>query len=173
MSASKEQEEGLGARAAHELKSYAIVSGYLFVCFVVIGLYADSLQPSTEPWPLSWSLAVGKALLVGKFILIGEAMKVGKRAGGFPLLHRIVWKSLLFLPFLLVLQILEELIVGAFKDRSVAETFAELFGGPWLNLVAPWLLILLILFPLIATTEVRNAMGAERFRELWLGQDSD
>ncbi|TDG11812.1 hypothetical protein E2F43_15690 [Seongchinamella unica] len=150
-------------RLGHELRSYGFISLYLFVCFSVLLLYQDSLQGGRGPEPLPWSIALVKALVMGKFILIGNALSVGSRADPHPLLHRVIWKSLAMLLLLVVFKVIEEVVVGWFHDQSVHQVIEELLQRSWLQDVAPLLMMLLVLIPLITTTEIFRAMGSERF----------
>ncbi len=159
-----------GARAAEELKRYAVVSAYLFVCLSVIMLYeASQSGEKTASW-VDLGVALGKALVLGKFILIGEAVKAGSRVGGPTLLDRVAWRSLALLVVLIVLKFLEELIVGLAHKESIASILGQLGHQTWLGLLAPVLLMLLILIPLVAATELDRALGHAGLKGLLLGR---
>jgi hypothetical protein len=66
---------------------------------------------------------------------------------------------------LVVFTFLEELIVGWVHGDTTASVFRELFERTWLQHLAPWLLMLLILVPLITVSEIYRMVGASRFRE--------
>ncbi len=157
-------------RLAEELRKYFLISAYLWVCFAVLSLFkAATLETEGIDWaPLGF--AVIQALVLGKFILIGDALKAGHRAEHHPLLHRIAWRSLALLAVLIVFKALEELIVGWAHDKSFETILEEATAQPlWVHL-APVLLMLLILIPMITASEIHRTVGAERFRELLLGR---
>ncbi len=161
---------GARARAAEELKRYLVISGYLFVCLSVIMLYeASQGADKTASW-VDLGVAMGKALVLGKFILIGEAVKAGSRVRAPTLLHRVAWRSLGLLVVLIVLKLLEELIVGLAHKESMATILGELGNQTWLGLLAPVLLMLLILIPLVAATELDRALGHAGLKGLLLGR---
>ncbi len=157
-------------RLREELRKYAIISAYLFVCFGVVLLYRDSILEAQGGSPLAWSLALVKALVMGKFILIGDALSVGSRADAHPMLHRIAWKTVTMLLLLIVFKVLEEIIIGWFHDQTVAQVLNEYLELSWIQQVAPELLMLLILIPLISVTEVYRTIGQDRFREIMRGR---
>jgi hypothetical protein len=162
-------EPTIGQRAREELRKYAMVSVYLWICFAVITLYKASVL---EEEGISWAplgFAVVQALVIGKFILIGDALKAGHRSTGHPLLHRIAWRSLAMLVVLIVFKILEEIIVALIHGTSLAALLEEIAGRPLWVTLAPVLLMLLILVPMITATEIQRSVGAERFREMLLG----
>jgi hypothetical protein len=164
--------EGLKSRLVAELKRYAVVSLYLFVCFAVILIYEASQSPHRQATALGLGVALGKALIMGKFILIGEALKPGTRIGAPNLLARVAWRSLGMLVVLVVLKLIEELIVGLVHGQSVGAIVEELAGRSWLSLLGPVLLMLLILVPLMIAIELDRALGDERLSALLLGREN-
>ena len=158
----------LRTRASEELKRYAIISAYLFVCFVVVMLYGDSQSPAKQASWAAAGVALGKALVVGKFVLIGEALKAGTRIGAPTLLHRVAWRSLGLLVVLIVLKLIEELIVGLVHGKAVGVILGELGGQSWLTLLAPVLLMLLILIPMVTASEIDRALGSGGLKRLLL-----
>ena len=155
-----------------EMSKYAVISAYLFVCFGVALLYEASMLEASGPITVTWTMALVKALVMGKFILIGDALSVGRRANAHPLFHRIAWKTLAMLPLLVVFKLLEELIVGWFHDRTLMQSASELLERSWIQLVAPILLMLLVLIPLITASEIYRAVGGSRFREFLLSNNA-
>ncbi len=157
-------------RLREELVKYAMISAYLFVYFAALLLYQTSSEPALANHPVPWTLALVKALVLGKFILIGHALSVGSRADAQPLLHRIAWKSLAMLLVLVVFTALEELIVGWLHGLSPAEVLHEFTQRSWIQVTAPLLLMLLILIPLTAVSELYRALGSENFRDALTGR---
>lgn len=157
-------------RLMEEMRSYALVSFYLFICFSVLLLNEAALRNDTPNATVQWSLALIKALVLGKFILIGKMLSVGKRADKHPLLHRIFWKSLAMLLLLMMFEVLEEVVVGWFNNKAVAQVTVEFFDRSWVQIVAPLLLMLLILIPLVAVSEVYKIVGKERFNQILTGR---
>ena len=158
----------LKQRAREELQNYAIVSGYLFVCFAVLLLFESTIPGSDNAGAFSLATAVIKALVLGKFILIGEAVGVGGASRGNHLVSDVVRKSLQFLALLIVLTAAEELIVGKVHGQDFSATLAEFSRHSLLQMLAKCLLMLLILLPLIATRELSKKLGPGVLRKLLL-----
>lgn len=146
-------------RLREEMWKFGIISAYLFVCFLVLELYRLSLltEQGVHAWKMG--LALGKAMIIAKFILLGEAAKVGTRVYAKTVWHRIVWKSLLFWLTLIVLTLLEEIIIGWVHGHSSLQTLKEYFDHPLIANIAPSLVMLLILIPMITFTELNRALG--------------
>jgi hypothetical protein len=153
---------------AHEFRAYAAVSLYLFVCFSVLLIYEASRSADARIALDTFGTAAVKALIIGKFILIGEALKPGSRQAARNLMQRIAWRSLGLLFVLVILKLLEEVIVGLFHDRDVSATIQALIDAPWLAMLAPVLIMLLILIPLMMAIELDKALGAEGLKGLLL-----
>lgn len=159
----------MGERVKEELYKYGVVSGYLFICFSLLLLYGASTSGGAQQ-PLSFTMALVKALVLGKFLLIGDAMKAGSRAERHPLLVRVAWKTFAFLVVLLVFKALEEWIIGLVHHKPVLDIVNEVMNRTVLENLAPVLIMLLILIPLISISESYRQLGHERFRALWLSR---
>lgn len=151
-------------RAREELRNYAIVAGYLYVCFAALLLYKDALLQEEGLSLLPHGIAAVKALILGKFILLGEAVGVGKRVHARTLLGTIATRSVQFFLLLLVLSAIEELLVGKVHGHSFTETLAEYERRSALEMLAKCLLLLLVLVPLIAFKEFVRVMGPGALR---------
>jgi len=149
-------ETSLKERAREELRNYAIVAAYLYVCFGAILLYKTALLREEGVAFLPHGLAAIKALILGKFILIGEAVGVGSRVQPQSLATAIAAKSAVFFVLLVVLSVVEELVVGKVHGRSLAEVIAEFREHSGLEMLATSILMLLVLIPLIAFKELRR-----------------
>jgi len=153
-----------------EMKRYALISAYLFVCFTVIMLYEASQSDAGAVSLVTFGLALGKALVLGKFILIGEVIGTGTRIQLPTLVQRIAWRSVAMLIVLIIFKVLEEIIIGMVHSISVSELLAELAERSLLSLVGPLLLMLLILIPMITLIELSHALGKDGLKALF-GED--
>lgn len=165
-----ESKASLGERVREELRHYLAISAYLFVAFWVFELYTASVLETKSIGYLHFGLVVGKALIIGKFILLGGAMNVGGRVNAHTLTKRIILKSLAFLLLLMVFSLLEEIIVGLVHGHALGATMAEFFGRPWLEIVAPALVMWFVLIPLIGMLELAEELGPEALKALFLSE---
>ena len=149
-------EASLNERVREELRNYAFVAAYLYICFGAILFYKTALLREEGVAFLPHGLAAIKALILGKFILIGEAVGVGTRVQPRSIVSAIATRTALFFVLLIVLSVVEELVVGKVHGRSLAQTVAELREDAGLEMLATSFLVLLILIPLIAFKELRQ-----------------
>ncbi|SHO47855.1 hypothetical protein [Desulfopila aestuarii] len=156
-------------RFMKEMRAYAAISLYLWVCFSALLLYGTAVLRTDNVQLLPLGTALVKALILGKFILIGKAIKVGVRLKPGNLLYRIVRKSLVMLLFLLVLTAIEELIVGVVHGQAASAIITEFLGRPWLQHLAPSVVMLLVLIPMIAFEEIDHVLGDGSLKRMLFG----
>ncbi len=161
----------LKSRLAEELRRYLLVSLYLFICFGIILLYEASQSPAKEATLLTIGAALIKALVMGKFLLIGEALQAGSRIDAPTLVHRIAWRTIGMLIVLVILKLIEELIIGLVHGAGVGEIAGELLRQPWIAVLGPVLLMLLILIPLMTVIELRRVLGTDGLKGLLLSRE--
>ncbi len=153
-------------RLREELRKFLIVSGYLFVCFLVLLLYRSAILRETGQHVAPVGTALVKALVLGKFLLIGEAAGIGTRVRSGSLLQRIGLRTLLLAALLVALTIVEEVVVGLVHHVPPAAALAEFFGNALPEKLAGILVMVLVLLPLVAVTEMRRAVGPSTWSRL-------
>ena len=150
---------GITHRLVHEMKQYAVVTLYLYICLGALQLYKGALLRAEGVNYLPYGIAAIKALILGKFMMVGHALRIGQGYQGRPLIYPILHKSLGFLTLLFILNLLEEVAVDLIHGRPVAEALAKVAGGTLLETVAVCVLFFLILLPYFAYREVGEALG--------------
>ena len=162
----------LKEKARDELRVYAVVAAYLYVCFGALLVFESSLQPESSAGFVPHGIAVIKALVLGKFLLLGRAFGVGTRIHTRTLAGRIVIRSIFLLVVLVVLTVLEEMLIGLIHDKAIAATAAELTQHLGLQAFAKCAIMLLVLLPLVMLEELDGALGDGLLRRTLLGVNS-
>ncbi|MEO9188929.1 MAG: hypothetical protein ABI224_02840 [Acetobacteraceae bacterium] len=153
-------------RLRHELIKYGLISAYLYVCFGALLLYKAVVLRGVGISYAPYGLAAIKALILAKFILLGHAARVGDRYSRRRLIHVILYKALLFLLLLVVLSVIEEVVVNVLHGGTVGASMTELEGSRLWQILSTSLIMLLILVPYIAFTELSVVLGEGRLRRL-------
>ncbi|HET7083907.1 MAG TPA: hypothetical protein VFI23_03995 [Rhizomicrobium sp.] len=154
------------AALRHELRDYVVISLYLYLYFVALILYKDSVLKEYGIGYAPWGLAVVKALVLGKFILLGESMRLGHRSRGKPLIWFVLRKVAAFVAFLFVLSYLEEVTLSLLHHHSLHDALAILSAETWQRIAAMSLLGCLALTPFFGLQEMARAMGTQNFRRM-------
>ena len=100
-------------------------------------------------------------------VSIGQRL-VGERFKSLPLIWPTLHKSLAFLLLLLVLNTLEEILVGFFHNESIADSIAKVGGGTIDQLVATSFVGLLILIPFFAFQALGDVVGQNNLVRIFL-----
>jgi hypothetical protein len=79
-------------------------------------------------------------------------------------------RSALFLPLLMALTIMEELLTGLIRGHSLAQTFAEFTARGIPELLANCLLTLPVLVPLMTVIKASRTLGEGWLRRFLLSQ---
>jgi len=149
----------IGRRAIDELKEYAIIAAYLYVCFAAILYLKASILKAHGIEFAPFGFAAVKALICAKFVSVGHLFGVGERFKSLPLIWPTLYKSFAFLILLLALNALEEIAAGFIHHRSVADALAEFGGGTLDQLIATSIVGLLILIPFFAFRTLGEVVG--------------
>ncbi|MBP2296774.1 hypothetical protein [Azospirillum rugosum] len=157
-------------RLAHELEEYAIVAAYLCVCFGAILLYKASVLEDHGVVVPYYGVGLAKALILGKFMLIGQAFHLGERYRDRPLILAVLFQSAIFLVVLAALTYGEELLVGAMRGRTVAQSVSDIADGKWQEIAATCFLLWLILLPYFGVRQIGRALGDGVLRRMLFGK---
>jgi hypothetical protein len=155
-------------KLAEELRAYAIISTYFFVCFSAIMIYKAALlhEAGIEFFPLS--AAAIKALILGKFALIASSLPIRMKSDSRTMLFKLVINSVMLLTVLMTLSFLEELVVGRMHGQSFAAILMEYQGALLGEKLASALLMLLVLLPAVGVAELAEALGPGELPKLLL-----
>jgi hypothetical protein len=154
-------------RVRHELREMAIITAYLFVCFAAELEFKASVLHAQETLLAPLGIAIVKALICAKFMLLGSAFHVGGRVTRPPLILPTLRRSAAFLVLLIVLNVIEEVVVGLIHGRSVGDAMAEIAGGTWPQIIATTIILLLILIPFFAFRALGDVIGEQTLVQLY------
>jgi hypothetical protein len=149
----------IAKRATDELKEFAIIAVYLYVCFTAILYLKASILKANGIAFAPFGFAAIKALICAKFVSVGHMFHVGERFKSLPLVWPTLYKSLTFLALLVVLNAVEEIVAGLMHHRTVADSLAEFGGGTLDQLFATSIVGLLILIPFFAFRTLGEVIG--------------
>jgi hypothetical protein len=158
----------ISKRVADELKDFAIIAVYLYICFTAILYLKASILRAHNIEFAPFAFAAAKALICAKFVSLGHIFHVGERFKSLPLIWPTLYKSAAFLVFLIILNALEEIIVGLIHHRAVAESLADFGGGTLDQLIATSFVALLILIPFFAFRTLGELVGEQNLVRVFL-----
>jgi hypothetical protein len=157
----------LRQRTVRELKEFAILTVYLYVTLGAVILMKAAVLHDAGVSFAPWGIAIVKALVLAKFMLLGRAMKIGERYTTQPLIWPTLHKSFAFLVLLVVLNIIEEVVVGLLHHQSAAASLGDLTGAKLYETIAGILIMLLVLIPYFAIRVLSEALGEGRLSRMF------
>lgn len=160
----------LKERAVDELKQFSITAAYLFLCFVIIMYFKAAVLRAHGIDFAPFGFALAKALICAKFISLGYMFHVGNRFKSRALIWSILYKAVCFMALLLVLNAVEEIVIGSLHGQPPAKTLADFAGGTRDQLIAESLIILWALVPLFAFQALGEIMGEKRIVAVFFKQ---
>jgi hypothetical protein len=142
-----------------EIYSFAILAGYLFVCFSALLYMKFSILEAHGVTFAPWGFAALKAVIVAKFMLVARRLDRHSGEERLPLIVPTVYKTVAMLVILIALMVIEEVIVGYVHGRTMWQSLAEIGGGTLHQRIATIVVLLLILFPFFAVRALGDRIG--------------
>jgi len=100
-------------------------------------------------------------------MLVAEDLNFGNRFFRTkPLVYPIVFKAIVFTLLFLVFDIVEEVLVGVFKGKTIAESFPDIGGGSPRGIFYLSVVIAVLLIPFFAYREIGQAIGERELHSL-------
>jgi hypothetical protein len=162
-----EAKTSLRKRAVDELKEFLIIAAYFYVCFTALAYLKAAILEAHGVAFAPFGFAAIKALICAKFMSVGHALNLGERYKKQALIWPTIYKSLVFLALLFVLNVLEEVIVGYIHHRGAEDSIAEIGGGTLHQLIATAIVMLLILIPFFAFRSLGEVVGENNLFRLF------
>ena len=135
---------------------------YLWVIFGLFALHQSILRAELHQDYHLQGFAVINALILSKVMVVGEGLQLASgRRDSHPILV-ILTKSFAFALLFIGFHILESIIVGVARGKTIAASFPELAGGRLLDIIAVGVIVSVCLIPFFAFREVSRELGAGR-----------
>ncbi|MGA2893946.1 MAG: hypothetical protein ABSE22_13835 [Xanthobacteraceae bacterium] len=157
-------------RITTELKEFVVIAIYLGICFTALAYLKAAILQAHDIAFAPFGFAAAKALICAKFVLVGRMFGLGERFKSLPLIWPTLHKSFAFLILLLVLNAIEEIVVGVIHHRTIADSIAGIGGGTLDQLMATSVVALLILIPFFAFRALGEVVGEENLVRVFFYQ---
>jgi hypothetical protein len=162
----------LAHRIRHQIIQFFLIAIYLFVVFGVLALHEEVVAAKNGITYHFYGFAAINAIILGKVMLVAEELDLGNRffknlfIRNGPLAYTIVFRSAAFTLIFLVFDIVEEVLVGVFKGKTIAESFPRIGGGSLRGILSMFVVITVLLLPFFAYREIARVIGARRLHAL-------
>jgi hypothetical protein len=157
----------LKQKALEEARRMLVITAYLWILFSVFEVHRVAVlrgQHLPNPYRIGFSLI--NALVLAKVILVAEALHAGKRQAGTTMFTAVLFKSGLFAIILVCFNVVEDILVGLFRGKTLTECLPEIAGGGFEGQLLVGFMIFVVLIPFFAFAELRRAIGEDEFHDL-------
>jgi len=154
----------LKEKATFQLKEFLAMFIYLWLILALFAIHRSIILAEQHLSYQAQGFAIVNALILAKVMLIGEDLNLGNRFREKPLVHSILYKSLVFAVFFICFHIFEEVVVGVFRGKTVGQSLPSIGGGSLQGIVSVGAIVFVSLIPFFAFREIGRVIGK---RELW------
>jgi hypothetical protein len=155
-------------RLYHEIISFVEIAGYLLLLFGVLALHEAIVSAKDGIEYHFYGFAIVNALVLGKVILVAEDLRFAEWFREKRPIYAILAKSFAFTILLLIFDIVEEVIVGRFKGKTIGESFPHIGDGSPRSFIFVIIIFFIALIPFFAFREIGRVFGERELRSLFL-----
>jgi hypothetical protein len=159
-----EHKPGLKEKAVSQLREFLGMFLYVWVLLALFDLHQSIILAQEHINYQAQGFAIINALILAKVLLIGEDLHLGRRFEHKPLAYSILYKSLVFAVFLVGFHVVEEVVTGLIRGRSIAQSFPVAGGGSVQAIFSRGAIEFVALIPFFAFREIGRVIGKS---ELW------
>ena len=153
-------------RVLDEVINFLAIALYLWVTFGVFALHEWVVSAKDHIDYHFYGFALVNALLLGKVMLVAEDLHFADWFKDRPLIYPILCKAVAFSILFLVFDVAEEVIVGVFKGKTIAESIPSIGGGTPSGVFFVGIILAVALIPFFAFREVGRAIGERELHSL-------
>jgi hypothetical protein len=162
----------LAHRIYYQVIQFLLIAVYLFVVFAVLALHEEVVAAKNGIAYHFYGFAAINAIILGKVMLVAEDLNFANRffrnliVKNAPLTYVIVFKSVAFTILFFVFDVVEELLVGFFKGKTIVESFPKIGGGSVQGIFSMIVVITVLLIPFFAYREIARIIGERELHSL-------
>jgi len=135
-------------RAVDEVKRFLVMFLYLWVLL---------------------GFALVNALVLAKVMLIAEDLRVGHWLRSRPLIYPILGESLIFTVVFICFHVVEDLVIGLFKEKTLRASVPVIGGGGLAGLLSVATIYFVALIPFFAYRNLGRELGPGRLNAMLFG----
>ena len=157
----------LKQRLYHQIISFIEIGVYLLLLFGVLALHEALVAAKDGIQYHFYGFAIVNALIFGKVILLAEDFGFAEWFREQRPIYTILVKSVAFTILLLIFDIVEELVVGKFKGKTISESFPHIGDGSPRAILFAIIIISIGLIPFFSFREIGRVFGERELRALF------
>jgi fumarate reductase subunit C len=161
-----ERKRDLKQRVFDEIINLLAIVSYLFVTFGVFALHESVVSAKNHIDYHFYGFAIINALILGKVMLVAEDLHFADWFKDRPLVYPILCKAVAFSMLFLVFDVVEEVLVGVFKGKTIGESIPSIGGGTPSGVFFVGVILAVALIPFFAFREISRVIGERELHSL-------
>src|ERR1700737_33639 len=161
-----ERKRDLKQRIFDEVINFLAIALYLWVTFGVFALHEWVVSAKDHIDYHFYGCAIVNALILGKVMLVAEDLHFADWFKDRPLIYPILYKAVAFSILFLVFDVVEEVIVGLFKGKTIGESIPSIGGGTPSGVFFVGVILAVALIPFFAFREIGRGIGEGELHSL-------
>ena len=161
-----ERKRGLKQRLFDQVIQFLAIAFYLWVMFGVFALHESVVSAKDHIEYHFYGFALVNALILGKVMLVAEDLHFADWFKNRPLIYPILCRAIAFSTLFLVFDVVEEVVVGVFKGKTIGESIPSIGGGSPSGVFFVGIILAVALIPFFAFRAVGRAIGERELHAL-------
>jgi hypothetical protein len=163
-----ESTKTLKEKIFHNFKEVVPMFLYLWLLFALFTYHEAIVLARRDISYAPFGLAFVNAFVLAKVMLVADKLRIGTRfrrkAPIFPIFH----KSFLFAVIFICFNVAEQIVIGLWKGKTIAESIPRTGDGSPAGIVTAGLIMTVALIPLFAFRELSRVLGKGALAALFL-----
>jgi hypothetical protein len=161
-----ERKHGFKQRVFDEVIKFLGIAIYLWVMFGVFALHESVVSAKNHIDYHFYGFALVNALVLGKVMLVAEDLHFAEWVKDRPLMYPILCKAVAFSLLFLVFDVVEEVLVGVVKGKTMASSIPNIGGGTPSGVFFVAIILAVALIPFFAFREIGRVIGERELHAL-------
>jgi len=170
MQMTEAERPSLKQRALEELKTYWVITLYLWLFLGCFSVYRKLILAETGVTYVHYGLALVEAMVIAKVVLIGRLFGFSRRFEEQPLIWPVLYKSVVFALLVMVFGIVEHLVEGWIHERGLFDGLREIAATGAYEIGARMLTLTVAFVPFFAIYELGRVLGMRRLADLFFSR---
>jgi len=161
-----ERKLDLKQRVFDEVIKFLAIAFYLWVMFGVFALHESVVSAKDHINYHFYGFAVINALILGKVMLVAQDLRFADWIKDRPLVYPILCKAAAFSILFIVFDVVEEVLVGVFRGKTIGESIPTIGGGTPSGVFFVGIILAIALIPFFAFREIGRVIGERALHAL-------
>lgn len=149
-----------------EIIKFLGIAIYLWLMFGMFALHELVVSAKDHIDYHFYGFALINALVLGKVMLVAEDLRFAEWVKDRPLIYPVLCKAVAFSILFIVFDVVEEVLVGLFKGKTIGASMPNIGGGTPSGLFFVAIILAIALIPFFAFREIGRVIGERELHAL-------